>query len=1065
MGIQRFAFLMLAAFLLFASNAAITAQEKDIKFDHITVDAGLPSNTVNAVIRDSRGFIWIATENGISRYDGYTFENYRSNEKDPLTISSNLAYFVFEDKHQRLWVGSEKGLDLLNRASDGFDTHFFKGIPVRSIYSDSKHNLWIGSDEGLYLYDEKLRVFTKPFGNLFDSENDQYNTIPTIVEDHRGDLWIGTSNKGVYVYNFKEQAFRIFNHNDDRKGSLSNDNVRKIIVDHDHNIWVATYGGGLNVFRHDTETFKSFINEPQNTSSISANLIPTIWEDDQGMIWIGTDGKGIDIFDHKKNVFHHIVHSPYNSKSLNNNVVRSINSDGRGGIWIGTYAGGVNFFNLNTEAFFHYKVPTFNGNNSVTSFAEEKNGNLWIGTDGGGLCYFNRTSGQFISFTYDEISKNSISDNRIISLVLSEDGILWIGTYLGGLCKYNLKTKLFTRYNDTDRSLLSDNIIWTLLQDSKKRIWAGTNKGLNIYNPSNDTFRHLDITNSNLSNRMVRSMYEDDKKRLWIGTQAGLNLLNQDENSFIVMKSNSTKNSLSNDWIRTINQDGKGNIWVGTFEGLNLLNEATRSFESFKESDGLPDNVVSGILSDQSNKVWISTGRGLAWFDLQTKEIKSYSVNDGLQDKQFNINACYKTLQGEFLFGGNNGFTLFIPNVITQAKSNRFAPPLALTGFKIFNKDVLPDKARSPLVQPINETRQIKLPYDQNILTFEFAALNFIQPENNQYAYRLLGFEDDWNYVGNKRTTTYTNLEPGKYTFQVKASNNDGLWNEEGISLALLINPPFWGTWWFKTIIAIIVGSIGLWILRVVQNRIREKIRINKLIAELEIKALISQMNPHFIFNCLTSIQELIMANKQEESMHYLNQFSRLLRTVLQSSEKNFIPLELELTLLELYLELEAMRFDQQFQYKVTVDEEMDLDDINIPSFLIQPFVENALWHGLMHKSGNRKLSISFTIENDDILICKIEDNGIGREKAMQIRSKSIKAAYQSMGIKIIKERINLMKEQNPIADLKIIDMFDNKGEPKGTTVIIKLPLDMNESYGNPQSYSSIIEHHFKTES
>jgi ligand-binding sensor domain-containing protein len=1016
------------------------AQEKDIKFHHITVDDGLPSNTVNSVIRDSRGFIWIASENGVSRYDGYTFSNFRSNEEDEFSISSNIAYAVFEDKQDRLWVGSVNGLDLLNRSMDRFDKHFFKGIPVRAIYQDTRGNVWIGTDGGLYLYQEETGKFIRPFDNLF-AKHDQYNTIPSITEDQKGNLWIGTSRNGVYVYNFNDKSFKEFRKDDTQPGSLSDNNIRCIIKDHRQRMWVSTYGGGINLYQPETGTFKTYVNDADDPSSLSNNLTNVIWEDNDGKLWIGTDGNGLDIFDPTTDFFYHVVHSPYNSKSLNNSVVRSISTDGRGGIWVGTYAGGVNFFDQNTEAFFHYKVPTFNGNNSVTSFAEEKNGNLWIGTDGGGLCYFNRVTGQFSNFYHNKKNRNSISDNRIISLLLDHKGFLWIGTYLGGLCKYDTKTRTFYRYEYRDRSMLSDNVIWTLLEDNQNRIWAGTNNGLNLYDPVKDNFTNIDITNSNLSNSMVRSMYEDDNGRLWIGTQQGINLL-KSNNSFDVIKCDHNKsNGLSNDWIRTINQDLQGNIWIGTFEGLNLFDEASNTFHVFKETDGLPDNTVSGIIGDHRNNIWISTGRGLAWLDMKTKTIKNYYVNDGLQDNQFNINAFFKTQKGEFLFGGINGFSLFVPDVIKHTENNGFPPPLALTSFKIFNKEILPQVQGSPLHKHINETDQINLSYDQSVLTFEFSALNFIQPENNHYAYRLKGFENEWNYIEGKRSATYTNLEPGSYTFQVKASNNDGVWNEKGISIDLNIAPPFWDTWWFKTIIAMLCMTVALYIFDLVKIRIREKIRINKIIAELEIKALIAQMNPHFIFNCLTSIQELIMVNKPQDAMHYLNQFSRLLRTVLQTSEKNYISLEQELILLELYLELEAMRFDKQFHYKIEVEPIIDPEEITIPSFLLQPFVENALWHGLMHKKGDRNLTISFKLETEDLLLCKIEDNGIGREHASIIKKKSLKS-YQSMGIKIIGERIELMKKQNGAFDLQIIDKVDDDGVAKGTTVIIKLPID-----------------------
>lgn len=1028
-------------------------QERDIKFHHITVDDGLTSNTVNGVIRDSRGFIWIATENGVGRYDGYSLHNFRVEKADSLNISSNVTYVIFEDSHERLWVGSEKGLDLYNRKLDRFDRHFFQNIPVKAIYQDRHARLWIGSDDGLYLFDDAREHFFKPFPEMFNPDDFVYNTIPSIIEDRFGNLWIGTTN-GAFVYEQKLKRFRRFSHEDHVAGSLSDNNVRKIVEDHQGRIWIATYGGGINLYHAATGTFKTFRYDPSRPQGISANLIPSMWVNEDGKIWIGTDGKGIDILDPDTETFHHVTHSPYNSKSLNNNVIRSISGDHRGGVWVGTYNGGVNFYNQNAEAFFHYKVPTINGNSSITSFAEEKNGNLWIGTDGGGLCYFNRATGQFFNFFQDERNTNSLSDNRVLSLLLDNENTLWIGTYLGGLCRYDLQRRKFTRYSESDNSGLSDNVIWTLLLDHRGKILAGTNKGLSVFDAATHTFTAFDITNSNLSNNMIRCMYEDTHHRLWVGTQSGLNLLEQPYNRFKVIRSDQQKtNSISNHWIRTISEDRKGNIWIGTFSGgLNMFEEANDSFTSYEEADGLPDNIVSGILADDHSNLWVSTGRGLAFMDFKTKQFRGYTVSDGLQDYQFNINACFKTQKGEFLFGGNNGFTLFIPETIRQVDSNKFPPRVALTGFKIFNKVITPQEHGSPLTEQINEARKIILSHDQSVLTFEFAALNFIQPEKNQYAYRLAGFEDDWNVVGNKRSATYTNLEPGDYTFQVKASNNDGLWNEEGTSLAIVITPPFWGTWWFQTLMTLVACGIGLTILNIVRKRIREKIRINKLIAELELKALIAQMNPHFIFNCLTSIQELIVVHKQDEAMHYLNQFSRLLRTVLQSSDKNFIPLDEELTLLELYLELEAMRFDQEFHYNISVDDAIDPEEIVIPSFLLQPFVENALWHGLMHKKGDRNLNVAFRLETEDILLCIISDNGIGREYASNLKKKSLKT-YKSMGIRIIRERMALMKKQDPIFDLRIVDEKDPQGNAAGTTVIVRLPLRITAEMQQDKSF------------
>ncbi|MBT1701701.1 ligand-binding sensor domain-containing protein [Chryseosolibacter indicus] len=1040
------AFKALSTLCLLVLIFRVSGQIHDIRFHHINVDDGLPSNTVNSVITDSRGFIWIASENGVSRFDGYSFTNFRAKESDSLTISSNITYVVFEDRQERLWLGSQNGLDLYNRNLDRFDKHFFSNFPVRAIYQDSRNNLWIGCDDGLYLYNEADGSFSKMYHEMFDTGGVVYNTIPSIIEDRNGKLWIGTSN-GVCVLDTRKGTYKQYLHEPGKKGSLTENNVRKIVEDQKGRIWIATYGGGLNLFQPGSETFKVYKHEIRDDNSISTDLLPTLWADDDGTLWIGTDGKGIDIFNPDTEIFHHVIHSPYNSRSLNNNVIRSISSDKRGGVWVGTYNGGINFFNQNAEVFFHYRVPTINGNSSVTSFAEEPNGNIWIGTDGGGLSYFNRATGQFTNFYHDEKNKNSLSDNRIISLQIDENNELWIGTYLGGLCRYSPKTKKFTRYCKGDGSGISDNVIWALLIDSDKRVWAGTNEGLNLYHSKTNSFSSLNINNSNLSNNMVRCLFEDDKKRLWVGTQRGLNILEKGHAHFAVITSDNTKeDNLSNDWIRTIHSDRNKNIWIGTFAGgINLYDEMTKSFLSLGEKNGLPDNMVSAIQADESNNLWISTGRGLAYLDTKNRTFRNYNTIGGLQDYQYNINASYVTNRGEFLFGGNNGFTLFVPEVIKGIKSNKYPPRVAITSMRIFNREVNAGEARSPLTKQINETENIVLDYDQNVITFDFSALNFIQPERNQYAYKLAGFEKDWNFIDNKRSATYTNLEPGSYTFSVMASNNDGIWNEEGRNLKIKILPPFWGTWWFKTLMAVVCMITALVVLNIVRNRIKEKIRINKIIAELELKALIAQMNPHFIFNCLTSIQELIAVQRQDEAMHYLNQFSRLLRTVLQSSEKNYILLDEEITLLELYLELESMRFDKQFHYQFIVDESIETEDVIVPTFLLQPFIENALWHGLMNKSGERNLVVSFMLDKDQALICKVRDNGIGREQAAKNKRNSIKY-YPSMGIKIIRDRITVLKQQNDGFDLKIIDETDPSGDAAGTTVVVRIPRDLGEA-------------------
>jgi ligand-binding sensor domain-containing protein len=1031
--------------ILLATSISFCLQaQDDIKFSHITVNEDLANNTVNSVIRDSRGFLWIATENGLNRYNAYTFEHF--NAEEPNCISSNITYAVYEDKAERVWLGSKNGLDLFNRTRGTFDTHFLKGICVRAVYQDSQRRLWVGSDSGVYLFNEEKIKFEKCFPEIYDlikTYPNLYNTISSITEDDHENLWIGLFSSGVFVCNVKTKKNQHYYHNPEKQGSISNNNIRSIIKDKRGRMWIATYGGGVNLFQPETKTFKIFTNEGK-PNGISNALITPLWEDVDGKIWIGTDGTGIDILDPDSETVFNTQHSYFNTKSLNCNVIRSIYSDNKGGVWVGTYSGGVNFFTRNTEAFFHYRVPVFNGN-SVSAFAEEPTGNLWIGTDGGGLCYFNRSTEQMDNFLHNKKNKNSLSDNRVTSLILDHKHNVWIGTYMGGLCHFNSRTRIFKNYSAGDRSQISDNIIWILLQDSKRRIWVGTESGLNLFNPAIDKFKNYTTHNSALRNGIIRALFEDSKKRLWIGTLSGLYLYDEETDNFTLVKKVGVQDNLQRMAIKAINEDSHGNLVLGTIEhGVNIINIDNNTFTRYKE--GLLFNQITGIMPDREDNLWVSTAKGLAMITHSRKEIKKYFANGG-ENNQFNVNAVYKTRRGEFLMGSKNGFRLFVPEVVNNVNHNPFPPQVALTSFKLLNKEVMSGEG-SLLQKHINETKEITLSYDKSVITFEFAALNFIEPQKNSYAYRLLGFEDNWNYIEsnvkndikNKRSCTYTNLEPGHYTLELKASNNAGEWNENPLQVQITITPPFWKTSWFKVMVGFIAIVILMIIINIVRRRIVAKIKINRVIADLKMKALMAQMNPHFIFNSLTSIQELILVNKHDEGMYYLEQFSKLLRIALQSSDKSFIPLTLEVTLLNLYLELEAMRFSQQFHYEVNVESSIDIDEITIPTFLIQPFVENAIWHGLMPKKGDRTVIISFKVKGKDALICRIKDNGIGRVAAAKIGQKKNKM-HQSMGLKITRERIELMKRQNSLYDLEIIDETDASGEAIGTTVMVTLPL------------------------
>lgn len=1014
------------------------ARQKDLRFNHLTIHKGLTSNVVNSIMKDNKGFVWIATDNGISRYDGYTFVNYTSVLNDSTTISNNCVNYIFQDRENQIWACTNSGLDLYNRKLDKFDKHFLRWWIVKTVYADRKGQLWIAALKGLFLYQSDTKKLTKPFGNLFDfvSKDQPFNIVGSIYEDNYGNLWIGTTHGGLYQYNTKTQKLKLFKHDASDNTSISSDKIRQIIEDKWHRIWIATFGGGVNLFNHETQTFTRYTHIPDDPNSLSDNLVNSIFSAPDSTIWIGTDGNGINVFDTKRNLFHKYVHSENNPQSLNCNNIRTITGDDRGGIWIGTYSGGVNLFSENTEPFANYNIITKNGKNSVTAFAQDKNKNFWIGTDGGGLFYYNKISKSFTSVNYKRQVHEVYGNNKVISLLFDSKGYLWIGTYLDGLYRYDPLDNTCKRYTYDDKSGLSDNTIWYMLEDKQKRIWIATENGLNLYFRDVNKFTTINKSNSSLKNNEIRTLYEDSKNRLWIGTAYGL--------GFIFLNNTLSNNPIVTEipcqrWIRSISEDTSKTIWIGTLSGeIYLYNEKHKKLIS-KFDDILPKSMISSILCDSKNVLWISTGNGLASVDINKNAGKKYYVSDGLQDNQFNINSFFRTQEEEFLFGGINGFNSFFPEEIKNTKKDENHIPIVITSFKIFNREILPGQPNSPLDSQICDTRQITLNYKQSVITLEFAALNYIHADKNSYSYRLKGLETEWNQIGNKHMVTYTNLKPGSYVFQVKASNKNDF-SAKDCNLYIEVTPPFTGTLLFKFIIFIIILLALVFAFLNFKKKFREKIRVSQLIADLEMKALVAQMNPHFVFNCLNSIQEMIVANKNKNAMHYLSQFSQLLRAILHSSKKNTISLEQELNQIKIYLELESMRLSNKLNYSIKIAEDIESEDVNIPTFFIQPLIENAIWHGLMHKNDNRTLSLIFSLKGESALLCVISDNGIGRDRSAQIKRDN-KFAFDSMSVKIITERIELLKKQGEIVGIEYIDEKDINGNSIGTTVKLILPI------------------------
>lgn len=806
----------------------LAAQAPNLNFKHINLEQGLSNSTIETIYQDSYGFIWFGTRDGLNRYDGYEMSVYANNSKDITSISDNFITCINEDKNRNLWIGTDNGLSRLNRQTNTFtrfkhddqnkqslssnvissivqdlkgnlwigtyggglnvlnkensftsfrhlanDAKSLSDNRVSCLFRDRKDRLWIGTFNGLNLYDPRSKTFIS-----FFSKNANSNKITSITSDINGKLWIGTEDNGVSVFDPLTRTFRIITHQNGKVESLGSNQVKAILSDKKGNIWIGTINGGLNLLKTNDSLFYRYENNPDDPESLSQRTISALLEDRQGNLWVGTHRGGINLYSSNTHKFK-LYRQEANFNSLSYNDVRGFYEDKKGNIWIGTDGGGLNLFNRDKRLFTHYRFNNFNnqsiGSDAVLDIMEDSKDNLWIATWGGGLNLLKPGHANFKRFMNNPSDLHSISSNFVQKTYEDHEGILWIATYYGGLNYFNPITGKFTRFNgdsSTGTYLTGNNII-SVIEDAKFNLWIATDDGgLNCYDKKSHIMTHY---------------FNNEEKK---------------------------------PDIRILFTDRKGRFWVGQ-KGLYLFNESNRLFSNYTDKAGLSSEFIKGITEDDHGILWISTSNGLTQFNPVSKEFKKYNTGDGLQGMEFEANACLKAKNGEMYFGGLNGFNTFYPSQITI---NQFIPPVYITDFQIFNKRVKAGEQGSPLKTDITQTSEIHLAYNQSTFSFNFSALNYKTAENNQYAYKLENFDNEWHYAGKERKASYTNLSPGKYTFYVKGSNNDGVWNEKGASIIIIITPPFWDTWWFKLLISICILT-GI----ITYYQFRRKLELKKL--------------------------------------------------------------------------------------------------------------------------------------------------------------------------------------------------------------------------------------------
>jgi ligand-binding sensor domain-containing protein len=993
--------------------------DANCNIQYLDVEQGMISSYVRSIIEDRNGNLWFGTEyGGVSKYDGKTFTHFT--DKEGLCHVHVLS--SLEDKSGNLWFGTYGGG--VSKYDGKSFTHFtvnegLNNNAVNSILEDKAGNLWFGTEGGVSKFDGKN------FIHFTEKEGLSNNFVWSIAEDENGNMWFGTDG-GVSKYNGKT-----FSHYTVREG-LSNNKVWSILVDKSGNLWFGTYGGGVSKF--DGKTFTHFTGR----EGLSNNKIMSSLEDKSGNLWFGTNGGGVSKYDGKK--FTH-----YTKKNgLSFDVVWSIYEDSARNIWFGTYGGGVSKYD--GKLFNNYTDKEGLSNTMVFSILEDKTGNLWFGTFGGGVSKYDGKS--FTHYT----EKEGLNRNFVRSILEDKSGNLWFGTNLGGVSKFDGKT--FTHF--TEKEGLGNNSILSIFEDKSGNLWFGTDGG-GVWKYDGKKLSHF-TQKQGLTNNIVWSVLEDKSGNLWFGTEGGVTKFDGKTYTHY-----SEKEGLTISFVNSILEDKTGNLWFGT-NGRGVWKYDGKSFTNFTEREGLSHNFIASIVEDKSGNLWVGTSKGLSCIKKvrgisstepqQSKagvnsEIIVIRKEDGLKGEDFFLNSVLLDKKNRIWWGTGKALSMMDMNLFFF---NNKEPQIQLDQISLNEKFVDYNNIQSDSSESGEQLKKINfsgvarfhnypinlaLPHDINHLTFQFSAIDWYAAHKIQYRYKLEGLDKDWSSLTSDNKADYRSIPFGKYIFKVKAIGSAGKWSKS-FEYPFEILPPWWQTRWFYLLVFFALASaisLAIWLrIKNIQKKAEEKAKVEIEKLELELKVLRSQMNPHFMFNALNSIESYIWNNEIKTASEYLGKFARLMRLVLENSHFDTVPIEKELEALILYLQLEAMRADFSFDYKIKNETGLDLQENKITPMLLQPFAENAILHGLSPlKERKGMVEISISKLSDEKLRVIILDNGVGRKISNSERV--------SFGMSLTRERILKLNQNNENA-LTIADLKDPVGNPVGTEVTIYLPFD-----------------------
>ena len=1043
-------------FLCLGMHSAFSETPEQITFSYISINEGLSQSTVFSIDQDKRGNMWFATYDGVNKYDGYAFTVYQHNEDDPNSIANDISRIVKTDSQGRVWIGTRDGLSRYDEEKDIFQNFFYekngKHLQVNGIEEISPEQLLISTPEGLIMFDIKESKF---IDDSFSTA--MHKTIASTLYRQDDQIYIGTSTDGLYTYSITQKTFEKV------IPILGTKQIQAILQQSPTRIWVATEGAGLFLINPKTKEIKNYLHSPSNPKSISSNYIRSLAMDSQNRLWIGTFND-LNIYHEGTDSFASYSSNPVENGSLSQRSVRSIFMDSQGGMWLGTYFGGLNYYHPIRNRFKNIRnIPYKNSlsDNVVSCIVEDKDKNLWIGTNDGGLNLYNPITQRFTSYTLQEDeSARGIGSNNIKAVYVDEKkSLVYIGTHAGGLSILHRNSGQVENFNQRNSQLVNENV-YAILPDGEGNLWLGTLSALVRFNPEQQSFTTIEKEKDGtpVVSKQITTLFRDSHKRLWIGGEEGLSVFKQEgldiQKASILPVSNVTKL-----FTNCIYEASNGVIWVGTREGFYCFNEKDKQIKRYNTTNGLPNNVVYGILEDSFGRLWLSTNRGISCFNPETEKFRNFTESDGLQSNQFNTASYCRTSVGQMYFGGINGITTFRPELLLD---NPYTPPVVITKLQLFNKVVRPDDETGILTKNISETKSITLKSWQTAFSIEFVVSNYISGQHNTFAYKLEGYDKEWYYLTDSRTVSYSNLPQGTYQFLVKAANSDGKWNPIPTALEIIVLPIWYKTWWALLIFFATFAGFITFVFRFFWMRKSMEAQLEMERRDKEHQEEINQMKMRFFINIshelrtpltltLTPLQEIINKISDRWTRNQLEYIQRNANRLLHLVNQLMDYRRAELGVFELkakkgnahqLIQDNFLFYDKLARHKkitYTLHSELEDKEVLFDANYLELIVNNLLSNAFKYTESGQSITVTLKEENGWLLL-QVSDTGIGIpinkqgkifERFYQIESEHVGSG---IGLSLVQRLIELHHGRIEL----------DSEENKGSTFSVYLPQDLS---------------------